>query len=173
MADKIPNIVTSLKKEGIPDEDIRKCIVDKKINSVQKYGNKSHIGMILEFNDKSLLNNLILNEQRHLANETKKTKDFNKQVAKEAELKLLRQQFDHIVRNRRQTRTFYRRSQYSSNQASEWSTTNQEFFCSPPQHQAEDLKQLRKNFKKRTPFTHWSDAYFANGVFFNPPVTGI
>jgi len=92
LADKIPNIVTSLKKEGIPDEDIRKWILDKKINSVQKYGNKSHIGMILEFNDKSLLNNLILNEQRHLANETKKTQDFNKQVAKEAELKLLRQQ---------------------------------------------------------------------------------
>ena len=42
-------------------------------------------------------------------------------------------------------------------------------------------KQLRrmqaareeKNFKKKTPFTQWSNAYFSGGVFFNPPVIGI
>lgn len=129
--------------------------------------------MILDFTDKTTLNNLLLTEQRHQALQLKKAQDFNKQVAKEAELKMLKQQFDHVVRNRRQTRTFYRRNLYSTNQASEWSTTNQDFFSPPQKQQPEDIKELRKNFKKRTPFTHWSDAYFGNGVFFNPPVTGI
>ena len=51
-----------------------------------------------------------------------------------------------------------------------WSTTNQEFFTPKA---AKDYPSYRKNFKRKTPFTQWSNAYFSNGVFFNPPVSGI
>jgi hypothetical protein len=37
----------------------------------------------------------------------------------------------------------------------------------------DEVQASRKNFKKRTPFTQWSNAYFSGGVFFNPPVNGI
>jgi len=43
-------------------------------------------------------------------------------------------------------------------------------------HEAKDLQDFRpykRNFKKKTPFTQWSNAYFSGGVFFNPPVNGI
>jgi len=53
-----------------------------------------------------------------------------------------------------------------------WQTTNREFF-SPKALEDVASKSQRINFKKRTPFTQWSNAYFGNGVFFNPPVTGI
>ena len=37
----------------------------------------------------------------------------------------------------------------------------------------QDFSQVKKNFKKKTPFTQWSNAYFAGGVHFNPPVNGL
>ena len=58
----------------------------------------------------------------------------------------------------------------STQGTNEWNTTNQEFY------QAKDLNELglqKRNFKRKTPFTQWSNAYFGNGVFFNPPVQGI
>ena len=39
--------------------------------------------------------------------------------------------------------------------------------------EAQDFSSVKKNFKKKTPFTQWSNAYFSGGVFFNPPVSGI
>lgn len=51
-----------------------------------------------------------------------------------------------------------------------WNTTNREFY------KEKDLKEIglhKRNFKRKTPFTQWSNAYFGNGVFFNPPVQGI
>jgi len=61
-------------------------------------------------------------------------------------------------------------SGYQSAIIQDWSTTNKEFFVPK---QAQDFKQQRKNFKKRTPLTQWSNAIFGGGVFFNPPVSGI
>ena len=37
----------------------------------------------------------------------------------------------------------------------------------------QDFSAYKKNFKKKTPFTQWSNAYFSGGVFFNPPTNGI
>lgn len=37
----------------------------------------------------------------------------------------------------------------------------------------QDFSTVKKNFRKKTPFTQWSNAYFSGGVFFNPPVSGI
>ena len=56
----------------------------------------------------------------------------------------------------------------STSGTDQWNTTNQEFY------QPINLNNLHKrNFKRKTPFTQWSNAYFGNGVFFNPPVQGI
>ena len=49
-------------------------------------------------------------------------------------------------------------------------TTNRSFH-EFMEHQ--DFSQVKKNFKKKTPFTQWSNAYFAGGVHFNPPVNGL
>lgn len=35
------------------------------------------------------------------------------------------------------------------------------------------LNVSKRNFKRKTPFTQWSNAYYSGGVFFNPPVNGI
>lgn len=53
---------------------------------------------------------------------------------------------------------------------SHFRTTNQEFnqTLDPNSYSAN-----KKNFKKKTPLTQWSNAYFSGGVFFNPPVNGI
>jgi len=60
----------------------------------------------------------------------------------------------------------------ADSERSAWQTTNREFF-SPKALPDMANNTQRINFKKRTPFTQWSNAYFGNGVFFNPPVTGI
>ena len=49
-------------------------------------------------------------------------------------------------------------------------TTNQSYFDTLEQ---QDFSAVKRNFKKKTPFTQWSNAYFSGGVFFNPPVSGI
>ena len=62
---------------------------------------------------------------------------------------------------------------YATNASdSQWSTTSKEAY---KQHEIKphNLNVQRANWKRRTPFTDWSNAYFGNGVFFNPPVSGI
>ncbi len=54
----------------------------------------------------------------------------------------------------------------------QWSTTNKESYP-PLEIMEESLKISKRNFKKKTPFTQWSNAYFGNGVFFNPPSSRI
>jgi len=49
-------------------------------------------------------------------------------------------------------------------------TTNQSYHDVLEQ---QDFSTVKKNFRKKTPFTQWSNAYFSGGVFFNPPVSGI
>jgi len=49
-------------------------------------------------------------------------------------------------------------------------TTNQSFH-EPKGHQ--DFTLVKKNFKKKTPFTQFNNAYFSGGVFFNPPTNGL
>jgi hypothetical protein len=51
-----------------------------------------------------------------------------------------------------------------------FTTTNQGFqeIFKPLDH-----THYKKNFKKKTPLTQWSNAYFSGGVHFNPPAPGI
>lgn len=49
-------------------------------------------------------------------------------------------------------------------------TTNQAFHETLD---STDYSTYKRNFKRKTPFTQWSNAYFSGGVFFNPPVNGI
>jgi len=53
---------------------------------------------------------------------------------------------------------------------STFSTTNQNFYNV---NDPIDFSPYKKNFKKKTPLTQWSNAYFSGGVHFNPPVSGI
>jgi hypothetical protein len=82
----------------------------------------------------------------------------------------LREQFRKITRDQN-SKSIDGSSTYSQAVLSDWTTTNQDFFDVKelPKHS----KTIKRNFKQRTPFTHWSNAYFGNGVFFNPPVRGI
>lgn len=48
LADKIPNLIEKLKKEGKDESSIQDMIEQKKINQVEKYGNKSKVGLILD-----------------------------------------------------------------------------------------------------------------------------
>lgn len=54
--------------------------------------------------------------------------------------------------------------------ASVFTTTNQNFYSV---NEPVDFSPYKKNFKKKTPLTQWSNAYFSGGVHFNPPVSGI
>lgn len=54
--------------------------------------------------------------------------------------------------------------------ASTFCTTNQNFYAV---NDPVDFSPYKKNFKKKTPLTQWSNAYFSGGVHFNPPVSGI
>ena len=49
-------------------------------------------------------------------------------------------------------------------------TTNQSFHDIMDQ---QDFSAVKRNFKKKTPFTQWNNAYFSGGVHFNPPVSGL
>ena len=56
----------------------------------------------------------------------------------------------------------------SHEEQEKWSTTNSEY------HNNKGIDKFSKrNFKRKTPFSQWQDAYFGNGVFFNAPVNGI
>ena len=49
-------------------------------------------------------------------------------------------------------------------------TTNQSFHDTL---ETPDYSAVKRNYKRKSPFTQWSNAYFSGGVFFNPPVNGI
>lgn len=47
-----------------------------------------------------------------------------------------------------------------------FTTTNKHFHI---EHPPIDFSASKANFKKKTPLTQWSNAYFSGGVHFNPP----
>ena len=86
------------------------------------------------------------------------------------ELQKMRSQFKDIAQSCDGRPPASPDSQQPSLAETVWSTTNRDFYNAKlPQ----DQTLYRKNYKKKTPFTQWSNAYFHNGVFFNPPVSGI
>lgn len=163
LGDKIPLLVQQMKQEGASEKEIREAILDKKDRSVEKYGNKSKIGLFLEQENQRLMRDSIKNEKDVRRQKTRVTSEFNRTQIFKKELNLLK---DQITERNSSLKNKLEPIQTGS----EWYTTNQEFF---QPLKINDMKNYRKNFKKRTPFTQWSNAYFGNGVFFNPPVTGI
>ena len=156
-------MVEQLKQEGATEKQIREAINDKKERSVEKYGNKSKIGLFLEQDNQRLMRDSIKNEKDVRRKKTRHTSDYNRTQIFKNELTSLKDQITE--RN-----TSLKNKLEPIQTGSEWYTTNQEFF---QPLKLNDMKNYRKNFKKRTPFTQWSNAFFGNGVFFNPPVTGI
>lgn len=51
-----------------------------------------------------------------------------------------------------------------------WKTTNEVVFGGV---QMPDLSVNKLNYRKKTPFTIWSNAFFHGGVFFNPHEQGL
>ena len=69
-----------MKNEGSNDCDIKAILQDQKTNSVEKYGNKSKIGLILETeNEKMLRNQKIIENDNYLKKlKLKNASDFNR-----------------------------------------------------------------------------------------------
>lgn len=98
------------------------------------------------------------------------TSEFNRALIQQNEVGKMRNSFRNIALSMDGKEEHRGPRRQMSVSESPWNTTNKE------QHGPQELGDMnvyRKNFKKRTPFTQWSNAYFGNGVFFNPPVGGI
>jgi len=57
LADKIPLLIDQLKKDGKSDVEIKEILQHKKIHSVEKYGNKSKIGLLFENQNEQIMKN--------------------------------------------------------------------------------------------------------------------
>lgn len=57
LADKIPVLIEKLKSEGKSDAEIKEVLQSKKVRSVEKYGNKSKIGLLFESQNEQILTN--------------------------------------------------------------------------------------------------------------------
>lgn len=55
LAEKIPLMVDRLKEEGANEDQIKQAIFAKKIKSIEKYGNRSKVGMLMNEQNKHLL----------------------------------------------------------------------------------------------------------------------
>ena len=80
LADKIPNLIEKLKQEGKDDGAIRDALDEKKVLSVEKYGNKSKVGLILDMKNNQLLKNQkLLNNDNYLRKlKARNVSDFNR-----------------------------------------------------------------------------------------------
>ena len=50
-------LIEQLKKEGKSDAEIKEILHNKKIHSVEKYGNKSKIGLLFENQNEQIMKN--------------------------------------------------------------------------------------------------------------------
>mmetsp|Transcript_5777 Transcript_5777/g.9900 ORF Transcript_5777/g.9900 Transcript_5777/m.9900 type:complete len:256 (-) Transcript_5777:30-797(-) len=168
LGDKIPELIEKMRGEGRSEKEIREAVQAKKSKSVEKYGNKSKVGLVLDMHNHKLLNNSkILNNDSYLRKlKIRNVSDFNRAHLQQSDFK----KFGSQMVNTSTSAMFKLASSGVDSECPTWSTTNQEFF---QPKEIKDLDVYRKNFKKKTPFTQWSNAYFSNGVFFNPPVQGI
>lgn len=172
LAEKIPIMMEQLKSQGLNEEEITRAILEKRAQSIEKYGNKSKIGLLLEQENKDLVrsSHFLDREFGVRKEQTRNASDFNRALMQKGELQKMRDQFKQVAQSADKPISGVGSRASSHVTESVWSTTNQQFY---QPKEIRDLKTMRKNFKKRTPFTQWSNAYFGNGVFFNPPVTGI
>ena len=80
LADKIQVTIEKMKNDGSNDAEIKDILQQQKTNSVEKYGNKSKIGLILETeNEKMLRNQKIIENDNYLKKlKLKNASDFNR-----------------------------------------------------------------------------------------------
>ena len=76
----MPNLIEKLKREGADEAAIREALDDKKVVSVEKYGNKSKVGLILDMKNNQLLKNQkLLNNDNYLRKlQARNVSDFNR-----------------------------------------------------------------------------------------------
>lgn len=76
----MPVLIEKLKSEGRSDAEIKEALQSKKVRSVEKYGNKSKIGLLFEGQNEQILSNQKILEQDHKLNalKVKYASDFNR-----------------------------------------------------------------------------------------------
>jgi len=131
LADKMPVLIEKLKSEGKTDQEIKEALNSKKVRSVEKYGNKSKIGLLFEGQNEQILSNQKLLEQDHKLNalKVKYASDFNRAQMHQNELQKMRSQFKDIAQScdGRQPPASPD-SQQPSLAETVWSTTNRDFY---------------------------------------------
>lgn len=187
----MPEWIIKFKNEGLTDNEINEIIKGKTEKYVGKWGNTSKVGVLINNYDSARIasEQLVMNprnqaarsratahnsmmtspkaaskrmsslpaiQHRNSANPAKRTKSIAVRGKSNQTQNL---------RNSQRTSAFNTMDDYDH-----YTTTNQHHHDVLEQ---QDFSAVKKNFKKKTPFTQWSNAYFSGGVFFNPPVSGI
>mmetsp|Transcript_18688 Transcript_18688/g.28620 ORF Transcript_18688/g.28620 Transcript_18688/m.28620 type:complete len:83 (+) Transcript_18688:1648-1896(+) len=81
-----------MRKEGASEEEIKKKLIEKKEKSVEKYGNKSKIGLLLDMQNAQLINQNKLLKTDHFLRKVKQqnVSNYNKAQIQHNELSRLR-----------------------------------------------------------------------------------
>lgn len=167
----VPSLVQQLKREGRSEDSILEMLGEKRDEGLVSYGNKSKVGILLNAQNKKLLNYQRLLQEEQLAKKDtlKNASEFNKAQAEE--LAKFRQKFQMITGSQDTASTQSDPTRLSMPVADEaWRTTQRESYSNVAMP---DLSVHRHNYRKKTPFTMWSNAVNHHGVFFNPPAQGI
>lgn len=176
--DKLPEWIDKFRQEGVSDAEINEIIKGKTAKYIGKWGNTSKVGVLINNYNSAYANEIMRQETRDQAPKTKQTPTARKRVSS---LPAIEQRNSATIsgKNRRTKSTTMnkqlRNSQkikttYDNDDYAPFQTTNQRYHEVLEQ---QDFTSVKKNFKKKTPFTQWSNAYFSGGVHFNPPTSGI
>ena len=190
----MPDWVDKYRAEGMDEAQIQNLIKEKQHKYVEKWGNKSRVGILLNsYNQNIQEKQLQVRTPKRFGNSVNSHEKMSANLNERQRMRLSslptigrtssaapdgknyrNKGFALTQKAKQLKKTLDRRgSDYASVEPVEtghFVTTNQSF------HETLDVPDYsayKRNFKKKTPFTQWSNAYFAGGVFFNPPVNGI
>ena len=191
----MPDWVEKYRQEGLEEYEIQDLIKEKQQKYVEKWGNKSRVGILLNSYNQNLtqqkqmqvktpkrFGNSVNTYEKLTANANERQRmrlsslpNIGRTSSAAPDGKNYRNKGHALTQKAKQIKKSLDRrgSDYASIEPIEtghFVTTNQSFHETL---ETPDYSAYKKNFKKKTPFTQWSNAYFSGGVFFNPPVNGI
>ena len=141
------------------------------MQKIERYGNRSNVGNILDgssFTQHQRVN-LLQNKSNHPDDGKKRQNETFQSVklpsAFEKPVKMTPAQRAALIVSPRNKKP---NPLIDEDVTDHWKTLNQ-----AAMGQTDAYSPSKRNFKRKTPFTQWSNAYFAGGVHFNPPVNGI
>ena len=80
LPDKIQIMKNSLIEEGRSPEQIKQAVETKKIKTIEKYGNRSKVGMILDKSNHKVLDDIVKQNIAKRATKLRKQAEWNRQV---------------------------------------------------------------------------------------------